>query len=315
MLYFEDFIVGETVPMGSLAVSEGDIVAFASRFDAQDFHVDPEKAKASFVGTLIASGWHSCSLLMRLMAQSFLLNSSGMGAPGVEEVKWLRPVQPGDVLHGRRTVTEIKPSRSRPAMGLVRFKLELLNQRDEPVLEQANWIMFGRRGVAALQPAGDWLAHPPLYVPPASPAPIDPPAKPTPAALRPARGFRLAHGIGLDGDHGHASPPPARRLRARPRAAARPLARLQEPALDAARLRRRPHHLPFRGHRQARQHLAPAMGPVLPPQHRRESERRGGLQLRRLRFRRAQAGLTPPALLSPTSPIAAVTLLRARLSL
>jgi acyl dehydratase len=182
MLYLEDFIVGETVPTGSLSVSQEDIVAFASRFDAQDFHVDPEAAKASFVGTLIASGWHSCSLLMRLMAESFLLNSSGMGAPGIEEVKWLRPVQPGDVLHGRRTVTEIKPSRSRPAMGLVRFKLELLNQRDEPVLEQANWIMFGRRGVTALQPAGDWLSHPPLYVPPSSPSPIEPPAEPTPAA-------------------------------------------------------------------------------------------------------------------------------------
>ena len=72
MLYFEDFIVGETVSTGSLAVSQDDIVAFASRFDAQDFHVDPDKAKDSFVGTLIASGWHSCSLLMRLMAQSFL---------------------------------------------------------------------------------------------------------------------------------------------------------------------------------------------------------------------------------------------------
>jgi acyl dehydratase len=182
MLYFEDFIVGETVSTGSIAVSQDDIIAFASRFDAQDFHVDPEAAKESFAGTLIASGWHSCSLLMRLMAESFLLNSSGMGAPGIEEVKWLRPVQPGDVLHGRRTVTEIRPSRSRLDMGLVRFRLELVNQRDEPVLEQANWIMFGRRGSDAAQASGDWLAHPPRYVPPVFASSIEPPLKPTEAA-------------------------------------------------------------------------------------------------------------------------------------
>lgn len=182
MLYFEDFIVGEAVSTGSIAVSQDDIIAFASRFDAQDFHVDPEKAKASFAGTLIASGWHSCSLLMRLMAENFLLNSSGMGSPGIEEVKWLRPVQPDDALHARRTVTEIRPSRSRPEMGLVHFRLQLVNQRDQPVLEQTNWIMFGRRGFAAGQPAGDWLAHPPRYVPPASPSALEPPAKPTEAA-------------------------------------------------------------------------------------------------------------------------------------
>lgn len=185
MLYFEDFIVGETVETGSIAVSQEDIIAFASRFDAQDFHVDPDKAKASFAGTLIASGWHSCSLLMRLMAESFLLASSGMGAPGIEEVKWLRPVQPGDVLHGRRNVIEIRPSRSRLDMGLVRFRLELVNQRGESVLEQVNWIMFGRRGSGAAQAAGDWLAHPPRYVPPVSPSPIDPPTTPT----EPARFF------------------------------------------------------------------------------------------------------------------------------
>ncbi|KRE02211.1 dehydratase [Bosea sp. Root381] len=182
MLYFEDFILGETVETGSIAVSQDDIIAFASRFDAQDFHVDPEAAKASFVGTLIASGWHSCALLMRLIAEDFLLESAGMGAPGVEEVKWQRPVLPGDVLHARRTVTEIRPSRSRPDMGLVRFRFELLNQRGEPVLEQANWIMFGRRGSGAGQPAGDWLGHPPLYVPPASPSAVEPPESPTEAA-------------------------------------------------------------------------------------------------------------------------------------
>ncbi len=127
MLQFEDFVVGESVRTRSIAVSQQDLVAFASRYDAQDFHVDPEAAKASFVGSLIGSGWQSCSLLMRLIAEDFLLDSTGMGAPGIDEVKWLRPVFPGDALSARRTVLETKPSRSRPEMGLVRFRFELLN--------------------------------------------------------------------------------------------------------------------------------------------------------------------------------------------
>lgn len=186
MLQFEDFVVGETVSAGSITVSQEDLVAFASRYDAQDFHVDPEAAKASFVGGLIGSGWHSCALLMRLIAEDFLLGSTGMGAPGIDEIKWLRPVFPGDTLHARRTVLETKASRSRPEMGLVRFRFELLNQRDEPVLEQANWIMFGRKGSGvAAQPKGDWLAHSPRYERPFAESPLEPPAE----APEPARFF------------------------------------------------------------------------------------------------------------------------------
>ncbi|CAM5222871.1 dehydratase [Bosea thiooxidans] len=177
MLHFEDFVPGESARSHSIAVSQDDIVAFASRYDAQDFHVDPEAAKASFVGRLIGSGWHSCSLLMRLMAESFLLDATSMGAPGIDEVKWLRPLLPGDSVSARRTVLESKPSRSRPEMGLVRFRLELLNQRDEPVLEQTNWIMFGRKGsgIGPL-PGGDWLAHAPHYQRPAAESPLEAPA-------------------------------------------------------------------------------------------------------------------------------------------
>lgn len=183
MLQFEDFTVGETHSFGSIAVSQEDLVAFASRYDAQDFHVDPEAAKSSFVGGLIGSGWHSCALLMRLIAEDFLLDSTGMGAPGIDEIKWLRPVFPGDTLHGRRTVLETKASRSRPEMGLVRFRCELLNQRDEPVMEQTNWIMFGRQGSGvAPQPKGDWLAHSPRYERPLHESPLEAPAEtPEPA--------------------------------------------------------------------------------------------------------------------------------------
>jgi len=186
MLQFEDFIVGETVSAGSIAVSQDDLIAFAERYDAQDFHTDPEAAKASFVGRLIGSGWHSCALLMRLLAEDFLLDSTGMGAPGIDEIKWLRPVFPGDTLHARRTVLETKASRSRPEMGLVRFRFELLNQRDEPVMDQVNWIMFGRKGSGvAAQPAGNWLAHTPRYERPLHESPLEAPAE----APEPARFF------------------------------------------------------------------------------------------------------------------------------
>ena len=181
MIRFEDFQPGDVVQAGAVTVTEADIVAYASRFDAQDFHTDPEKAKASFAGSLIASGWHSCALLMRLMAESFLLDSAALGAPGIEEVRWLRPVLPGDTLSMRRTVLEVKESRSRPEMGLVRFRLELLRGDGEPVLEQTNWIMFSRRGAAFSRPEGDWLAHPPRYEWPAGAADPEVPAGPTQA--------------------------------------------------------------------------------------------------------------------------------------
>ncbi len=185
MRYFEDFVVGEVKQSGRVAVSQDDIIAYASRYDAQDFHTDPAAAKQSFVGQLIASGWHSCSLLMRLLAEDFVLDAASMGAPGIEEVKWLRPVLPGDALSARRSVVETKESRSRPEMGLVKFRFELLNQRNEPVLEQTNWIMFGRKGSGFALPKGDWLAHPPRYVLPVALSPLEIPAGET----QPARFF------------------------------------------------------------------------------------------------------------------------------
>lgn len=179
MLYFEDFVPGSVNEYGSLPVSQDDILAFAGRFDAQDFHIDPDKAKASFVGTLIGSGWHSCALLMRLAAEAFFLDSTSMGSPGVEEVKWLRPVKPGDTLRLRWTIAETKESRSRPEMGLVKFRFELLNQRGEPVVEQNNWVMFGRRGSGFEAARGDWLAHSASYEPPQLTTSVEAPTRPT----------------------------------------------------------------------------------------------------------------------------------------
>lgn len=179
MRYFEDFVAGAVNEYGALPVSQDDILAFARRFDAQDFHIDPENAKSSFVGSLIGSGWHSCALLMRLVAEGFLLDATSMGSPGIEEVKWLRPVKPGDVLTLRWTAVETKESRSRPEMGLVKFRLELINQRGEPVVEQNNWIMFGRRGSGFETPRGDWLRHSVSYEPPQAIVSVEPPSRPT----------------------------------------------------------------------------------------------------------------------------------------
>lgn len=142
---FEDLTPDSTRMLGPVTVSKDDILAFAQEYDPQPFHVDEVAAKDSFIGTLIASGWHTCSINMRLLADGLILDSTSMGSPGIEEVKWLRPVRPGDTLRARMTILESRPSKSKPSIGLVRFLFELLNQADETVMTQKNWIMFGRR--------------------------------------------------------------------------------------------------------------------------------------------------------------------------
>ncbi len=166
-LFFEDFAVGDMRSYGQQAVSADDIIAFAKVFDAQDFHIDAEAAKSTFVGGLIGSGWHTSAIMMRMMAEAFLLDSAAMGAPGIEELKWVRPVRPGDVLSVRHTVLEAKESRSRPDIGLVRFRFEVVNQNADAVQEVTNWIIFGRRGQVAA-PSFRSTPAPWRYVPPAT---------------------------------------------------------------------------------------------------------------------------------------------------
>ena len=111
-------------------------------------HLDEAAAAQSLLGGLAASGWQSCAFLMRLIAEEFITQSAGMGAPGIDAVKWMKPVRPGDVLSVRHTVLEARESKSKTDRGFVKFKFELLNQRDETVLEQVNSIIFARRGAA-----------------------------------------------------------------------------------------------------------------------------------------------------------------------
>lgn len=147
-LYFEDFVPGSSAAYGALPVERAEILAFAAQYDPQPMHLDEAAAAQTLLGGLAASGWQSCAFLMRIIAEEFVSHSAGMGAPGIDEVKWVRPVRPGDVLSVRHTVLEARESKSKADRGFVKFRFELLNQKGELVLEQINSIIFARRGAA-----------------------------------------------------------------------------------------------------------------------------------------------------------------------
>jgi acyl dehydratase len=149
LLYFEDFPVGETIAFGDRLVTAEEIIEFARDWDPQPFHVDAEAAKHSQIGELIASGWHTGCLLMRMMCDAYLLRSASEGAPGVEELRWLKPVKPGDRLSVRRTTLAARPSRSRPGIGIVEFQFEVSNQRGEAVMTLRSSVFLRLRPGAA----------------------------------------------------------------------------------------------------------------------------------------------------------------------
>ncbi len=145
ILYWEDFPVGSVRELGGRSLSAQDIVRFASEFDPQPFHLDEAAGAASHFGGLVASGWHTCATLMRMMCDDYLLKSSSMGSPGIDQLRWLKPVRPGDQLRARMTVLQARPMASKPHIGLVQSQWEMLNQNDEIVLTMQGWGMFGRR--------------------------------------------------------------------------------------------------------------------------------------------------------------------------
>jgi len=145
MRYFEDFKVGEVFEGGARAISKDEMVAFAREFDPQPFHTDEAAARATMYGGLIASGWHSGSLMMRLFYDSLIRDSASMGSPGIDELRWLKPVRPGDTLHLRATVLEVIESRSKPDRGLVRTLCELRNQDGDVVMSIKPINFFRRR--------------------------------------------------------------------------------------------------------------------------------------------------------------------------
>jgi acyl dehydratase len=145
MRYFEDFQPGLELPFGPHTVTRSEIVAFAAEFDPQPMHLDEAAAAETMLGGLAASGWHTCAMFMRMAYDGWVGESASLGSPGIESTKWLRPVRPGDVLSGRSVVIETRASKSRPQIGLVRFRHEVENERSEPVLLTENTIMLSRR--------------------------------------------------------------------------------------------------------------------------------------------------------------------------
>ena len=146
--YFEDFSVGRVFNSGTRQLSEQDILGFASEYDPQYFHTDPEAAKQSIFGGLIASGWQTVGVCMRLMCDTYLLETSTLGSPGVDEVRWVKPVYPGDTLRMRATVIAAKPSSSKPDRGMATMRCEVFNQKDELVMHMQSMQMMGRRPAA-----------------------------------------------------------------------------------------------------------------------------------------------------------------------
>ena len=149
MIAFEDLTVGRVLPLGTYEVTAEEIVEFAEQFDPQPFHLDGASEQASQVGGLIASGWHTCSMAMRLFCDAYLLDSTSQGAPGVGSLRWLKPVRPGDRLTGTSTVREARLSAKRPRLGIVVIDTEIVNGAGEPVLRMDNTGMFGTREAAA----------------------------------------------------------------------------------------------------------------------------------------------------------------------
>jgi len=132
--YFEDYSVGARFEGGPIVVDAAEIIAFATRYDPQSFHIDAEAARGTFFGGLIASGWHTAALTMRLLVETYLSEESSLGSPGIDELRWIKPVRPGDALSVRVVVDDARRLRSRPDRGLVRSSIDVRNQRDETVM-------------------------------------------------------------------------------------------------------------------------------------------------------------------------------------
>ncbi len=143
--YFEDFFAGQEIPLGSRTVTEAEIIAFATDFDPQPFHIDHDAAAESMYGAVIASGWHTCSMMMRLVVDGLMAGSSSMGSPGLDKVRWLLPVRAGDTLTVSYLTTAVKASASKPDRGVVWSTWRAVNQHGEQVCIIEGMGMFGRR--------------------------------------------------------------------------------------------------------------------------------------------------------------------------
>ncbi len=143
--YWEDFTVGRVIRLGSIAVTREATLAFARQFDPQPFHLDDAAAEASLFRRLSASGWHTCAMTMRLMCDGYLNDSAGLGSPGIDELRWLKPVYPGDTISAEMTVLEARVMNSKPHVGLVLSRWRVFNQDGDDVMTMQGWGMFAVR--------------------------------------------------------------------------------------------------------------------------------------------------------------------------
>ena len=144
-LYFEDFAVGSKRDLGSHLVTEEEILTFARHYDPQPFHIDKEAAQKSIYKNLISSGWMTCSIMMRLLVDNMTSKAASMGSPGVDEIRWLKPVYAGDTLSVSLVVLDARASSSKPDRGVVHTQWEATNQRGELVCTVKGMGMYGRR--------------------------------------------------------------------------------------------------------------------------------------------------------------------------
>jgi acyl dehydratase len=152
-LSFEDLTVGTRQEIGAHTFTSDEIVEFAERFDPQPFHIDEAAARASPFGGLIASGWHTCSILMAICARNLFAGSTSMGSPGIDEIRWIKPVRPGDTIRLFNSVLDKRVSTSRPDRGVVSLLWEGVNQAGETAVTVRSKVLFGLRGQGGERPA------------------------------------------------------------------------------------------------------------------------------------------------------------------
>ena len=145
MIYFEDLKIGQKIKLGSINVSKKEIISFAEKFDPQPFHTNEIKAKESIFGGLCASGWHTCSLFMRILYDGFLINSAALGSPGMDAIRWLKPLRPGETITGIGEVIKKTPSKSRPEIGSLIINYEVFNKNNELIMTLIGISIFKKK--------------------------------------------------------------------------------------------------------------------------------------------------------------------------
>jgi acyl dehydratase len=149
MIYFEDLEIGAETYFGSYEVTREEVLEFARKYDPQPFHLSDEEAAKTHFGRIAASGWHTCAMTMAVIARHVVdQQQAGLGSPGIDELRWRRPVYPGDTLHVRGKIVDVTPSRSRPEMGSFRSAMIVSNQDDQPVLTFTSIVLIARRAEA-----------------------------------------------------------------------------------------------------------------------------------------------------------------------